>query len=369
MSLFESKLPSAPRVTHYGHMKKVTSMGWSGLGSLCTGSSDTNLRVWTLELTGTLRKCEVLKGHTGAVDALSWCPDSPFTLTSGATDRSVKLWDTRAGGRCTGSVATKGQALNLGWTPEANAVIMGTRDDTLVVIDVRKMGGGGGGVGGSAVLSTTSFREEVNEFAFAPRQGLLYVGLGLIGVTDEGSVAVLSLSGGGGSSSGVGGAEGSSGGGGASTSPPSVLTEITRIPCHTAPITHLRFNPEGNRFATGSGDSAVCLWDAEEGCVVSVFDRAESQLRGLSWARDGRHLAIACGDKEESAKTLDIIRVQDGTRAFSLPCPAAINHVCWAPHATILAYSVEDIGSATASGKPGGDRFEAGAIKVLAVPP
>jgi WD40 repeat protein len=107
------------------------------------------------------------------------------------------------------------------------------------------------------------------------------------------------------------------------------------------------------------------MWDAEEGCVVSVFDRAEAQLRGLSWSRDGRHVAVASGDKEESAKTLDIIRVVDGTRVFSLPCPASVNHVSWAPHANLISYSVEDIGSATVSGKPGGDKFEAGAIKLL----
>ncbi len=115
----------------------------------------------------------------------------------------------------------------------------------------------------------------------------------------------------------------------------------------------------------------MCLWDARENAVVSVFDRAEAQLRGLSWSRAGTHLAVASGDKEESAKILEVVRVSDGTRVVSMPCPAAINPGCvsWAPHANLLAYAVEDAGSAKVNEKPGGDRFEAGALKLLYLGP
>jgi WD40 repeat protein len=355
----------APLV-HFGHAKKCTSLGWSAAGVVATGSSDATIRAWHVDPAGGLRHCDALKGHTGAVDALAWCPDAPSLLASGATDRSVRLWDTRAGWRCTGSVATKGQALSLAWTPDGAAVVMGTRDDTLVVVDVRRATSGA--AGGSAVLSSTSFREELNEFAFSPASGLLFVGLGVLqqGLTDEGALGVFSLAAGGGGGGGGGGAgadapAGGGGGGGA------LLTEVARVACHTAPITHLRFSPDGARLATGSGDSCVCLWDPAEAAVVAVLDRAEAQLRGLSWSRDGAHLAVASGDREDSAKLLEVLRAADGTRVAALACPAAVNPGCmgWAPHASLLAYTVEDAGSAKASEKPGGERFEAGALKLL----
>jgi cell division cycle protein 20 (cofactor of APC complex) len=126
-SPFEVGIAASTRapLTHFGHAKKVTSLGWSTAGVVATGSSDTSIRTWHLEASGGLRQCDVLKGHSGAVDALSWCPASPCVLASGATDRSVRLWDTRAGWRCTGTVATKGQALSLAWTPDCEFVLFG----------------------------------------------------------------------------------------------------------------------------------------------------------------------------------------------------------------------------------------------------
>ena len=385
--------------THFGHLKKCTSLGWSAAGVAASGSSDTTVRTWHVEPTGGLRGCDVLKGHTGAVDALSWCPDTPSVLATGATDRSVRLWDTRAGWRCTGTVATKGQALSLAWTPDCACVVMGTRDDSLVVIDVRRATSGA--AGSAATLCSTSFKEEINEFAFSPATGLLFVGLGALqqGLTDEGALGIFSLSGVGagglaaaaGSSSSSSSSSSGGGGGGAGGAQQqqqqqqaslqqqqqqaslqqqpttSVLSEVARVSCHTAPITHLRFSPTGSHFATGSGDSCVCLWDAAEMAVVGVFDRAEAQLRGISWSRTGAHLAVASGDKEGSTKCLEVVRVADGTRVVAMPCPAAINPGCvsWAPHANLLAYAVEDCGSAKISEKPGGERFEAGALKLL----
>ena len=37
-------------------------------------------------------------------------------------------------------------------------------------------------------------------------------------------------------------------------------------------------------------------------------------MRGASFSHTGEHLAIAAGDRDDSSKTLDIVRVADGSR-------------------------------------------------------
>jgi THO complex subunit 3 len=356
---FERSISSARPVTHFGHTKKVTSLAWSSRGVVATGSSDSSLRTWEVEPSGGVRRGEELKGHAppAAVDAVAWSPTAPSVLASGATDRSVRLWDMRSGARCVGAAGTKGQALSLAWTPDGGSVVMGARDDTLIVLDARRMGGagaavrGGAGAGAGAAppaapLASLAFKEELNEFAFSPRSGLLFLGLGL---PDEGSVGVFAL----------GGERG--------------LAEVARVKCHTAPVTHLRFSPDGSRFATGSGDACVCMWDAEEVAVRTVCDRAEAQVRSLSWSRCGAYLAVASGDKEDSAKVLEVARAGDGGRVGVVAAGAGVvNHAAWAPHAHVIAFASENPAAAAAArappaSLPGGAAYEGGALKVLAV--
>ena len=460
MSALERAIVSAKPQLHYGHTKKVRlaapavhllhrrftrigpppppsqimSLAWSSTGHLvATGSGDFSVRTWSLDPTGAPRRSDALRGHAGAVDAVAWSPTAPAVLASGATDRTVRLWDTRVGaGRCTSVVGTsKSQALSLTWTPDGLGVAVGTRDDLLLFIDTRKASGGAGtggmpavgsaGAGApaapataaaaaaaaataaaaptAAVVSSTQFREELNEFAFAPtgcgsHSGLLFAGLGSKTATvEEGAVGVFSLHGMGGLGSGGGdgvgagagagagagrgvedrGSSGSTGGGGG-------ITELGRVSAHTAPITQLRFSPSGAYFATGSGDASVCVWDAADGGVMRVFDRPESAVWSLSWSPDGGHLAIASGDKEDEAKHLELIRVIDGTRVRVFSSPAAVHHVAWAPHACVLAYSTEDAsgpgaaqhvfdgsGRVRADKQPGGAAYEAGGLRVLAL--
>jgi WD40 repeat protein len=422
MSDLERRLVSAKPCALYGHTKKITSLAWAPTSSssssllVASGSSDTTIRCWALDASGQSRRSDVLAGHEGAVDALAWCPLSAHVLASGATDRSVRLWDARSGGKCTAVVATKGQALSMAWTLDALGVVVGTRDDTLLFIDVRKasaLGPGAGsgsgssrGSGGSAsaVVSSTQLREELNEFAFCPHNGLLYAGLGTIfGVTDEGSVGVFSVlrgapeAGSGSSSSSSSAAapaapaapapsaaSAAPAPSAASTAPaPSAppaagsgsftgISELWRARCHTAPVTHLRFSCDGRHFATGSGDATVCLWDAAEGTVLRVFDRPEAQVRALSWSRDGGHLAIASGDSHDAAaaRGLDIVRSSDGTRVCGVS--GSVGLAAWSPSAHVLAYAAEDLSPApgTLSSKPAGAApaagYEPGALRVLA---
>ena len=99
--------------------------------------------------------------------------------------------------------------------------------------------------------------------------------------------------------------------------------------------------------------------------------KADTQVRGVSFSHTGEHLAIAAGDRDESTKALDIVRVADGSRVRSLPLrEGGVNFLAWAPHAALLAFALDDSSAGRApppSAAPGhlAPPTEAGALRLL----
>jgi hypothetical protein len=426
----EARLAVAAPTVHAGHGKRIASAAWvpppppdvllgggggggGGAGTaaavplsgalapaavpalLATGGADSALKLWTLEPSGALRRSDALRGHaSGTVDALAWNgAAAPGTvLATGATDRSVRVWDTRAA-RVAAVISLRSSPLHAAWTPSGDALVVGTRDDVLITIDARR----------GAVISSTQLPLELNQFAFARvAQGggaggagegataggvgsgappaLLYAGVGVRGATnDEGGLNVLALRGiataaaaaaaaraasataaagapGGGAK--AGGPAGAPTATGAPAAPPAAVpvpaptvTELVRVRGHAAPVTQVRFSPDGTRVATGAGDGVVAIWDASELAVLRTHDRAEGPIRGISWSHDGAHLAIASGGAEETQKTLEIVRAEDGTRVRAIVAPTTIGVPAWCPAAPgVLSYSVDSAVSAADAG-------------------
>ena len=243
------------------------------------------------------------------------------------------------------------------------------------------------------LLHVHQFAQELNEFAFAP-SGLLFCALGNRGAAvDEGQVGVfrlvppqaplqpaapaaapaqplgalspppaaLPLSAPAAAAAGAAAASSSSWS----------LVEVVRVRAHTTPVVVLRFSPSFRTFATGAGDSLVGLWDAGEVTCVRTVDRADTQVRGVSFSHTGEHLAIAAGDRDESTKALDIVRVADGARVRSLPLrEGGVNFLAFAPHAALLAFALDDSGAnkqQAAAAPPGqlAPPTEAGALRLL----
>ena len=228
-----------------------------------------------------------------------------------------------------------------------------------------------------SVLHTHQFPQELNEFAFTP-SGLAYCAMGVRGVAvDEGMVGIYSIPplplplqtvppvaavapvGAGASSLAASSVSAPST---APSSSPSSLSvsEVARVRGHTSSIVVLRFDPTFTHFATGAGDSIVCIWDAAEVTCVRTIDRAESQIRGVSFSHTGEHIAIASGDRDDAHKTLDVVRVGDGTRVKALSAKDGVNFLGWSPHGNILAYAMDD-------GKAANPPADIGHVRIVAV--
>lgn len=332
---------------------QIAALTWSNAGVLAS-AADKDVRTWTLDPTGALRDSQTFRSHVGLVDALAWNPADNTTVASAASDKNVILWDTRSGKQASAISIPKSSPLCCSWVHDGTALGVTTRDDTLYFFDARK----------AAVMGSYAFTQEANEFAFSP-SGLIFAGTGLRGaVVDEGNVTILQWARTGAVSQGGGGQGQSSAvppvlpsvqpsasqqqapdGPGVPSSASSTggvtVSEVTRLRGHAAAITTLRPNLAWTRLATGSSDGLVCLWDTADMTCIGCLDRADGQVRSISWSGSGSHLAASHGDTNDLQKYLDICRA-DGTLIKRVTSPVSINHVAWCPTAPLIAYSLDD---------------------------
>jgi len=241
-----------------------------------------------------------LKGHTDSVDQLAWHPSHADVLGTASGDKTVRVWDARAG-KCSYVVETSGQNINIAWSPDGQYIVTGNKKDVVSVIDTRKY----------KVISEKKFDAMVNELAFSRDGEYLLITTGM------GSVKVLSF--------------------------PSFKPE-TQFTAHSSTALCLDFDPTGRYLATGGADALVALWDLEEMVAVRSFDRLDSQVRTVSFSHDGAFLA--CGSED---MRIDISDVATGEHIHNIEVRAATNSIAWNPRCHLLAYANDD-----AHGRPVG---------------
>jgi WD40 repeat protein len=87
------------------------------------------------------------------------------------------------------------------------------------------------------------------------------------------------------------------------------LTELRRL-AGQANLTTLQFSRDGTRFATGTEDGAVTVWDVATGAAVDQFRGHSGRVEGLAFSPDGATLYTVSPDKLLLAWDLD------GSRRF-----------------------------------------------------
>jgi len=131
---------SCTSVPYYGHREEVHSVAWSCQGStLASGSVDETVHIWATSSDGQLKESQELKGHTKTVEQLAWDPQQDNRLATASTDKTVRIWDCRSsqGSKCTQIVQTKGENINIAWSPDSTYIAVGNKQDYLALIDTR----------------------------------------------------------------------------------------------------------------------------------------------------------------------------------------------------------------------------------------
>eukprot|EP00656_Telonema_subtile_P009019 TRINITY_DN14216_c0_g1_i1.p1 TRINITY_DN14216_c0_g1~~TRINITY_DN14216_c0_g1_i1.p1 ORF type:complete len:607 (-),score=85.73 TRINITY_DN14216_c0_g1_i1:220-2040(-) len=99
-----------------------------------TGSTDTKLKLWDAQ---TMQQLHLLKGHKGWVTSAAFVHDES-TVISCSRDYDLRLWDTRSGYACVGTLrAHKKDATCLAVSPDGQYAVTGSRDCMLKAWDLR----------------------------------------------------------------------------------------------------------------------------------------------------------------------------------------------------------------------------------------
>lgn len=122
-----------------GHKDCVRTVAWNITGTrLASGSTDKTIRVWNPDKPE-VRYSIQLRGHTQTVDQLCWDPTNPDQLVSASPDKTVRFWDYRCipplwgfllmmvAQTCIKEVPTKGENLNIAWSPDGDHVAVASR--------------------------------------------------------------------------------------------------------------------------------------------------------------------------------------------------------------------------------------------------
>ncbi|KAI8075296.1 WD40-repeat-containing domain protein [Gongronella butleri] len=286
----------ASRIKEYkGHKEKVHSVAWNCDGRrLASGSVDKTARVWIPHRGTDIKHSLELKGHTDSVDQLDWDPTHPDRLATASCDKTVRIWDQRSG-KCTATINTGGENINICWSPNGNHIAVGDKSDTISIIDTRT----------HEILYKHEQKTEVNEIAWNAANDLFFV------TTGQGTVRVFEYP---------------------------EFTMFQSLRGHTGNCYCLEVDPTCKYLAVGGADALVTLWDMKTGVCVRSFSELSWPVRTLSFSYDGQLIASASEDH-----FIDISHVETGESLHHIDCSSAMNTVAWHPRDYYLAYAGDEM--------------------------
>ncbi|KAI1303021.1 THO complex subunit 3 [Halotydeus destructor] len=290
-----------------GHSMRVHSVDWSCDGRrLASGSCDKTISIYSLDR-DRLSKEYNFKGHSESVDQICWHPSHPDRLASASLDKSVKLWDCRSW-KCTSNMPTKGENINVSWSPNGQTIAVGNKEDLVTFIDPRN----------HKITREYPFKFEVNEISWNNDNDLFFLTSG------NGEVHVLSW--------------------------PQLQTQIV-LKAHPATCITIEFDPTGRYFAVGSTDAMVSIWDVKHFVCLRTISRLDWGARTLSFSHDGSMIATGSEDL-----MIDVSHVESGEKVAELPTETSTFTVAFHPKQHLLAFACDDSGR------------DAGTVKIFGFP-
>ena len=251
---------------------------------------------------------EILRGHTGAINALAWHPTNSQRLVSVSSDRTVRVWlfaegitHTRLTGH-TGAVldvaweqdgtefhSTSSDGTILAWSPRTGFIEVKVKKTYPIVAISLK---------GALRLYTTEPEETSVDLSWDAKRAV-------IGFTDN-TIQVTTVR------------------------PYNHLHTLTG---HTGSVNAVVWSPDDMRIVSGSADRTVRVWDPQTGELLKTLRGHTGSVNTVAWSPDGTRIVSGSDDgtvriwDAETGELLETLREHTG----------AVNAVAWSPDGTRIA--------------------------------
>ncbi len=219
------RLEAGAAVELAGHSDAVYALAFSpDSQTLATAGYDRLIHLWKLPAAPGAKPDRTLRDHSDTIYALAFRPDG-LRLASASADRSVKVWDTATGQRLHTLSDNTDWVYTVAWNPRTGQLAAGGVDKALRVWEVTAEGG---------KLFRAAFAHErpIGRIAFSPDGDRLFT-VGEDGVLKTWDAAKL--------------------------------TEAKTFPAQPDVIHCLAVRPDGRQLAIGRHDGALVLLDATTG--------------------------------------------------------------------------------------------------------
>lgn len=281
------------------HSGWVSSLAFSPIGNLASGSWDRTVKFWDLS---TGREVHDVADKLKQVQAVAFSRDGKLLAAEDASD-TVTIFDASTGQPIRELPTDKAvPSIGISWvysiafSPDGRWLASAVDDKTVRIWDV---------AAGTKIRDLTGPRRPVVYVAFSPNGELVATG------NDEKSIQLWNV---------------------ASGAPTSTLAGHKKV------INAVAFSPNGTLLASASADKTIRLWDAITGKHIRTLSGHQAAVSSISFSPDGRWLASGSWDK-----TVRIWSVADGKEVQTLrPDARAIYSVTFDPHSHWLAAGSED---------------------------
>ena len=208
----------------------------------------------------------VLRGHTGAINAVAFSPDGA-TLVTASGDHTARLWNAATGEPLTPPLEHEDAVLSVAFSPDGTRLVTGCADENARLWDVAT-----GKQIGAAMNSTGN----IIAVAFSPDGKLVSTG------SDEGRARTWD----------------------AMTGQP-----VSPFVIYHEAVYSVAFNPDGSRLLTGTGDGIADLLDPHTGARLKTFRRANI-IFTAAFSPDGKTILTSSAD--HTAETWNALTGEPG---------------------------------------------------------
>ncbi len=260
------------------------------------GSCPEDLRGWEWNRLNHIRdqSCTTLHGHAGTITMVAVSPDGKRIASSGGTDKTIRVWDSRSGAELMTLYGHTDWVCSVSFRPDGKRIVSGGFDGTIKVWDAPT---------GGEVMTIKGHEGAAGAF-FTPD------GKRIVSGSQDKTIKVWNVETG---------------------------AKIKTLGGHEEPLMCHAISPDGSRIASQSYDDTIRVWDATTGAELMVLRGHESAVGSVAFSPDSNRIVCSAN------KNVKVLNAETGSEVMTLRGHGAtVYHVEWSPDGKYIVSTSED---------------------------